>query len=210
MVYKSFATKSSKSSKSLQAALNGSWKESQEQRITLPDTEPVDFEVYLEWLYTGQLVPRDTKTDADDGCGTMRCLMAVLLYILGNFLDDTKFCNKVIDIFTSGTAPAAAWTPCALPSDAISLSWASTSVGPPLRDALLEKVTCYVARRDGNFERLLESTCPKELFVDLFRHLEDKHGLTKLLKPTTKRSTLSTGCAFHKHDGGNAKCSEPK
>ena len=208
MVYKSFATKSSKF---LRAALNGNWKESQEQRVPLPDTEPVDFEVYLEWLYTSQLDPRDAETDDDDDRGTMRCMMVVRLYILTDFLDDAKFCNEVIDLFSfDDTTRATAWTPCLLSVEALSISWASTSVGSPLRNVLLEQLTYCAVRKDGVFQRLLESTCPKEVLVDLFQHLESKHGLMKLLRPTTKPSTFSTACAFHRHDDENPKCSESK
>jgi hypothetical protein len=91
-VHRSFATKSSNF---LQAALKheSGWKENREKRVSITETKPVDFEVYLEWVYTSQLISRDTKTEQDRGA------MLVRLYILGDFLDDAKFCNNVVDIW---------------------------------------------------------------------------------------------------------------
>ena len=120
-MHRSFAIKSSRF---FQAALKGDscWKEAHEKRVLLPEAEPVDFDVYLEWVYTSQLTPRDAEPALD------HCAMLVRLYILGDFLGDSKFCNKVMDAFRSESA----WRPARPISGPINLEWEKTMAGSPL------------------------------------------------------------------------------
>jgi hypothetical protein len=134
--------------------------------------------------------------------------MLVRLYILGDFLDDAKFCNKVMDIVTPSSHARGAWSHWGLDAASLNLSWAKTSAGSPLRSALLETLTYNIFHGEGKFQKLVEGHVTTELFLDLFQHLENKLGLMTLLKPSTNSSKLSTGCAFHRHDEENPKCSE--
>lgn len=198
VVHHSFATKSSKF---LQAALSqdSGWKEAQEKRVPLPEAKPIDFEVYLEWLYASQLTSREGDTQRERG------KMLVRLYILGDFLDDAGFCNQVMDAFAPGGTKAWDWS---INNEECSLAWAKTPVDSPLRIFILGLISHRMSRNKNSFQELVESTCPRELFIDLFKHLESKHGLTKLLKPSTKLSKVRDKCEFHRHDEKNPKCSE--
>lgn len=202
-VHRSFAIKSSKF---LQAALKNDsrWKEAQEKRVALPEAKPVDFEVYLERVYSSQLAPREAETPEELGT------MLVRLYILGDFLDDARFCNRVMDVFSPGADLHAIWGFWVLGDIAFSLAWAKTSVGSPLRTALLRNITHNIVHREGQFQTLLKSSFPRELLLDLFQHLESKHRLTHILRPSTKLSAAIPGCAYHRHDEENPKCSESK
>lgn len=134
--------------------------------------------------------------------------MLVRLYILGDFLDDAGFCNQVMDALVTGGAKASTWKPWSLGIEDPCLAWAKTPVGSPLRAFILELISHHMAHNNAIFQGFLESTCPRELFIDLFKHLESKHGLTKLLKPSTKLSKVVGKCEFHRHDEENPKCSE--
>jgi hypothetical protein len=160
--------------------------------------------VYLEWLYTNQLTSREVETRHERGA------MLIRLYILGDFLDDAGFCNKVMDILDPGANDprAPAWTAWSLNHEDFSLSWAKTPVGSSLRTFLLEFIAYHISHIDGCYQTFLESDVPKEMLLELFQHLESEHGLMKLLKPSTKLSKLKRKCAFHRHEEENPECSE--
>lgn len=134
--------------------------------------------------------------------------MLVRLYILGHFLDDAGFCNRVMDILAYDGAKGPPLKPFAMQIEDFCLAWAKTPVGSPLRAFILDFITRHMAHNNAIFQGFLESTCPRELFIDLFKHLESKHGLTKLLKPSTKLSKVVGKCEFHRHDEESPKCSE--
>lgn len=73
----------------------------------------------------------------------------------------------------------------------------ATTVTPASTQLAIDHTNIIIMLRDG---RLVESTCPRELFIDLFKHLESRHGLTKLLKPSTKLSKIKDKRRFHRHD----------
>ena len=91
-----------KSSQCMQTTLGGDWKESHEKRVSLLEVEVSDFEVYLEWLYTGHAV----TLDALYNLGTT----LVRLYLLGDFLIDDRFCNAVIDTLIRDSRAHYPWT----------------------------------------------------------------------------------------------------
>lgn len=80
--------------------------------------------------------------------------------------------------------------------------------GSPLRTFILDGNAKRLFRKDISVQRLAESDCSRDLLVDLFLHLESKHGLAKLLKSTAFTSSSSDKCAFHKHDEENPNCTE--
>ncbi|KAJ4376534.1 hypothetical protein N0V86_006647 [Didymella sp. IMI 355093] len=53
----------SASSEFFKSALKSEWKNNTTRSIALPDTEPVAFQIYLDWLYSG---PHITITKKDD------------------------------------------------------------------------------------------------------------------------------------------------
>lgn len=115
-VHKSFAVKSSRL---LRAALNPDhgWKEAHDKRVPLPEVEPVDFEWYLEWVYTGHLTPREEDGKHNRGATLIR------LYILGDYLDDAKFCNSIMDIVSKPRTLGIIWLPWRIPVGSTNLVW---------------------------------------------------------------------------------------
>ncbi|GAB7330677.1 hypothetical protein MBLNU13_g02241t1 [Cladosporium sp. NU13] len=111
---------------------------------------------------------------------------------------------------TTRGAKTPTWSPRSLDAEEFNLSRAKTPVGSPLRAFILELISHHIARNDEIFQGLVGSTCPRELFIDLLKHLESRHGLMKLLKPSTKVPKVKNKCEFHRHNEENSKCSETK
>ena len=106
-VHESFAIKSSKY---IQSALgNNDWKEGQEKHIGLIDHEPESLEGYINWLYTREVTltnaeekckyhgPSQSQIYQASDCSRNHCLKLIKMYVLGDYLNDMRFCNAVID-----------------------------------------------------------------------------------------------------------------
>jgi hypothetical protein len=94
--------------------LSNGWKEAEEQRIRLLETQAATLEVYLHWMYTGHLIVELTQTESVS-------LQCVKLYILGDYLSDTVFCEAVVEKMVDRSQERK--LPCAR---AITLVWDST------------------------------------------------------------------------------------
>ena len=98
-----------RSSAFFRLACTGEWKEVRDRTVKLHERDPVSFEVYLGWLYTGEV---DLRTEDDgypgtaderygvkispDECGELM-LYLVNAYSLGDLFQDARYCNTVID-----------------------------------------------------------------------------------------------------------------
>jgi hypothetical protein len=101
-------SKATKSSKSIKAALAGDWKEACEKCITIPDHDPAAFEGYLNWISSGQITLSEQRckhctpiTSTGAACIEAQSLELVEMFILGDFLCDTRLCNAVTDSLKS-------------------------------------------------------------------------------------------------------------
>ncbi|OMP88204.1 hypothetical protein BK809_0002961 [Diplodia seriata] len=73
-------------------ACNGNWKEARERRVELPEDTPECFDVYVQWLYSDQLlVKHKDKEEVDSD-------LFLGVYLLGNKLLDRKFKEACVDI----------------------------------------------------------------------------------------------------------------
>lgn len=102
MVHKSLICASSPFFK---AACSGTWKESEEKVVRLPEQLPDSFEVYLHMLYTQEFdvwgddkeAFLETCKDRANGNGTNLFDRMLHHFVLGDVLRDVHFCNKVVD-----------------------------------------------------------------------------------------------------------------
>lgn len=85
-----------KTSKFFETACSKPWMADDEKTITLHDTEPTAFQVYVHWTYTEKL---DTSfmPNSPYSLSFISSIDIVRLWVLGNFLDDEAFMNDVID-----------------------------------------------------------------------------------------------------------------
>ena len=93
-VHKIYATKTSEF---FTTAVNGNWREAKDG-IRLPEVEVLPFDLYVRWLYTGEM-DLDLSMEGDVTTEIAGAVFAGLmdLYILGHFLLDPTFRNAAID-----------------------------------------------------------------------------------------------------------------
>jgi hypothetical protein len=92
-------------SRFFKAACNGSWKESEENMVRLPETDMDTFRTYKGWLYTGELDIRKSPDSPLQGYAESlskeNSIPAftdlINAYVLGEFLEDAKFRNVAVD-----------------------------------------------------------------------------------------------------------------
>ncbi|KAK5113131.1 hypothetical protein LTR85_010949 [Meristemomyces frigidus] len=89
------------------AACSAEWKEGQTRTVRLPPTKPARFQIYLDWLYSQQLLvvmdavkkaleQDDIPTHKDTQPLLLICELCQL-WMLGDYLLDVTFKNKVMD-----------------------------------------------------------------------------------------------------------------
>ncbi|KAK6434321.1 hypothetical protein LTR95_009497 [Oleoguttula sp. CCFEE 5521] len=95
--------------------------------------------IYQEWLYQGSLEPLlDTGCYFDDmWC---RCLPLVDLYLAGEYLEDDRFCNAVIDFYIARHIKVGKGKPC---TRVIRDIWASTAADCMLRRVVVALGAAY-------------------------------------------------------------------
>ncbi|KAF2492755.1 hypothetical protein BU16DRAFT_89948 [Lophium mytilinum] len=82
-------------------AMNGSWKESDERIIKLPDDSPETFELYIHYIYTGKLAIVAGEGVVDDDRGTRQFVAQLkalaYLYVFVEKILDSACKNDVVD-----------------------------------------------------------------------------------------------------------------
>lgn len=214
MVHKSFATKSSQY---IQSALKNEWKEGKEKHVSLVDHSPEALEGYINWLYTKQVTLKNAEKkcihhgpDTDQGvqdsdCIYMYCLDLVKVYILGDYLNDMRFCNAVIDTLElmEGCFPGL---------DAIDWVWSNTMQNNPLRGFIIEHWAEAVKsdlQQTIGFMKDFSLHIPQEFLLDLLAFTGTQLCAAtarpaEVKKPLAKKSQK---CKFHKHVDDSDKCS---
>ena len=213
IVHESFATKSSKY---IQSALKNEWKEGKEKHVSLEDHSPKTLEGYINWLYTKETTLNnaerkckyhgpDTYQDAQDSdCIYMHGLDLVKMYILGDYLNDMRFCNAVIDTMDLMEG-------CVINLDAIDWVWSNTMQNNPLTLFLLEHwAEAVESDSQGTIDYMKDGfyRIPDEFLLDLLAFTGTQlcaatARLAEVKKPLAKKSQQ---CKFHKHIDDSDKC----
>jgi len=150
------------SSKLLNRMLSNDWRETREKRLRLPETQPGVLEVYLHWMYTGNIILGPEPADASTEC-------QVELYLLGDYLDDMTFCETIVE----GLVELPCGSEHKLPSaTAVRLAWSKTSVDNPLR-AVIKEIFLGVPIRSMVNAISNNGEFPYELIVDLLSALAE-------------------------------------
>ena len=124
-------------SKFFRAACSTRWLKDGERVIRLPDVQPPDFQVYVHWSYTGDLVVEDEATKADRGMNLAR------MYIVGDVLDDVKLRNSATRLLNAAVIAQGFFGP-----RVIRLIWANTTNTSLLRRWTVETAVLAMSRKD--------------------------------------------------------------
>jgi len=209
MVHSSYATKSSKY---MQSALKDDWKEGQEKRVNPSDYEAETLEGYIDWLYTKDVTlvnaekecishePSRSRGRQDSDCSFLHCLKLAKMYTLGDYLNDMRFCNAVIDAMVL-------MRDCYPGPDAVQWVWSKTMEGCPVRKHILERWAAILRHEDiAGYIKKHSSKLPKDFLIDLLTTVGADHR-SDILRVATARRALKEKCKFNLHFDDSDKCS---
>ncbi|KAK6435896.1 hypothetical protein LTR95_007912, partial [Oleoguttula sp. CCFEE 5521] len=153
--------------------------------------------MYQEWLYQGTLEPLlGTACYFDDmWC---RCLPIVDLYLAGEYMQDNKFCNAVMDFFIARHVKVGKGKPC---TRVIRDIWQGTAP-----DCMLRKVV--VALGAGYYDSVEHPD--KQWVKGLPAGYALEMHLLRWREPFTKitASSAEWRCQFHRHSPGTPSCGD--
>lgn len=119
------------------AACSTRWLKEGERVIRLPDVQPPEFQVYVHWSYTGDLVVEDDATKADRGMNLTR------MYIVGDVLDDVKLRNSATRLLNTLVIAQGFFCP-----RVIRLIWQNTTTSSSLRRWTIDTTILAINRKD--------------------------------------------------------------
>jgi hypothetical protein len=125
------------SSKFFRAACSRRWFKDRERVIRLRDVQPPDFQVYVHWSYSGNLVVEDDATKSDRGMNLAR------MYIVGDVLDDVKLRNSATQLLNALVIAQGFFCP-----RVIRLVWENTAPSSSLRKWTVDTAILAINRKD--------------------------------------------------------------
>lgn len=125
----------------------------------------------------------------------------VQMYILGDYLDDTRFCNAVVDEWSDDMSD---WDDSLVAEEAgwpsIKLAWTETMYDSPLRSRIIEQWKPRVAdsKKIAWLRTCAEEHVPREFLIDLLAQVgESQTGMSA--KERKDKIQRGDKCRFHKH-----------
>lgn len=184
----------SKSSQFFRTALNGNWSCFSTKRIELKGNKPETFNFYLNWAYHHILpagISEVTKETSDSQ--DMKLAMA---YVLGEYLQDVKFQDGVLDTMTrkyiQANSTGVKKTLCKLPStSAVSFLYANASAKSPIRKLLTE----MYADSAESFDTMASLNETKDLLREFLMNLV----LSLITKRCQREQWKDLKCRCHAH-----------
>ncbi|KAK4501000.1 hypothetical protein PRZ48_006806 [Zasmidium cellare] len=190
-----------KSSGFFQKACDKKWEEGKTKTITLPEANPEFFDIYLQILYTGQVVIAD-----DDDLSSIpgndpkayesidRINFEIVgTYLLADMLLDVPSKNSIVDYFLH-IANIAKKMP---PAEYISHLFESTLPKSPFRRLLVDLAASKSNPED--FRKVGYKQCNEFL-------VEVSYCLMKMAQKKQGSSVEESACAYHEHDEEHPKC----
>lgn len=162
-------------------------------------------------MYSGQITlnTNDKCSNTSEGDTSKRtaCLHGqspelVDMFILKDYLDDTKFCNAVIDKFKS----IAFHSRCVPSRDAVCRIWGRTSPNCQLRELCLQR---WASALNNNLAGpwLKHEETTGEFLADFLLFLRRRHGVTLAKSIKRDHKLCAQKCSFHTHVDDSDKCS---
>ena len=117
------------------AACSARWSKGGERVVRLPDVEPREFQMYVDWSYTSKLVVEDDESISDRGMGLAR------IYLLGDVLDDVKLRNEAARLLSAVVIKHGD-----LPPRLVRLIWENTPTSSLLRKWIVDTTVLLMDR----------------------------------------------------------------
>ncbi|CAK4018747.1 btb poz domain containing [Lecanosticta acicola] len=197
-IHKSFL---SKTSEFLKRACNGDWKEGEAKKIEFPEQAPEVFEIYLQWLYTGDLVFLEEATPSKDAPGVegyaARAFHSLVdLYCLADMLRDSHACNTVINKIIKMSKKIL----CGPLASEVSRVYAMTTKTSKLR---LLFVDYYATYCDRDFYQNSSNALPHDFLTDVLGNMATRlrSGSNRLAAPGDVPK-----CTYHEHNDACPRC----
>ncbi|CAI7619031.1 unnamed protein product [Penicillium viridicatum] len=163
------------SSHFFKAAMSGSWKESKEHTIELPEDDPKAFAIYSHWLYFAGIpgLREAAKKGESAKQSAQEYYDLVSAYVLGDKLLDAKFQNSVIDaiIDTCSTADSRDRKLYFPDADAVSHAYNNTTKSSKIRQML---VALYLHAAGDEW---LSEEHPKEFLFSVAKGFAERRRL---------------------------------
>ncbi|KAK4542312.1 hypothetical protein LTR36_006965 [Oleoguttula mirabilis] len=199
-VPKCFLTKTSDFFKT---CLNGTWKEAKDKTVKLPKQEPGIFAVYLQWLYTGDLIlceatPEDLKDKPHEdrqSAALEHYGLLVPLAILADSLADSMLSNVVVDAilrvkYNMHFAPG---------PDQVRRAYGNLPENSPLKRLLVDM---YLYDVGVAFVERIKASLPNDFVFDLM--IAAKNVASSSGKGS--KSYCQEKCRYHVHTDNVPKC----
>lgn len=167
--------------------------------MALPEQKPEIFVIYIEWLYGQKLYSRK-ENDAYSETGSREWPRLLKLFILGDAIQDKRFCNVVIDGLIHKTKTEQKY-PTSLAKDAC----AQLPSKSPLRRLLID-YWAWVTN-DEWFENDGDpKDAPQEFWVEVARRT--MQAAKDRLGPQSSYPWVVDRCQYHEHAEGEARCEQ--
>ncbi|CAI7593507.1 unnamed protein product [Penicillium crustosum] len=163
------------SSRFFNAAMSGSWKESKEYTIELPEDDPAAFSIYSHWLYFAKIpgILDAAKKGESAKRSAQEYYDLVSAYVLGDKLLDTQFQNSVIDAIldTCSKADSKDGKVYFPDANAVSHAYNNTTKSSKIREMLVE---LYLHSAEA---RWLSEEHPKEFLFSIAEGFAERRKL---------------------------------
>ena len=178
---------------------NGSFKEAETQQASLPEDDPEAFSIFLEWLYSGSILP-----PGKDDNSKLVLNDQIKLYCFAE-----KYCLAQLMDYTISASIAFLNERKGLPTcDHIEMAYNHTASGSPLRRFMVLSMQYVIVNMDGS-----KNWKTEDVAALMGRCTDLSFDFLTLMRNTNRKvytSPTELGpCAFHAH-GDKAPCSVKK
>lgn len=189
------------SSMFFRSMLTHKWKESADRIVLLPYDDPITFNVYAEWKYTGKIL--SSIADQDD-TNQEEWLHLVQAYILGDKLQDGPFKDAVLDSIIAKSNVAVNGFHYFPIQNITTFIYANTIPNSPLRRLLVDQHVFHgrASWMEGGSVNDVDKEFLFDLCVSLLQHRPQPPGLAP--------DKVEVTCMYHEHDGTGSNCYKTK
>lgn len=190
-----------KTSDFFKSATSGTWKEASEKAIKLPETTPLQFDTYINWLYTGEIpFAKSSEPFANNNerrafaIGSYDRLME--LYEMGYFLLDATFRNAVV----TATLEVRSKTSVYPGVTALRTIWGKTPHGCSMKRLIMRFWAKWIKTSE------IPDSLSKDFAICLLKEMVDIRDSERAVDVPD----LWNKCEYHEHDDKVPKCQQPK